>query len=101
MKVKVTIHIFYSQYYWEEKGEYLVFYAKIDDSDDMTYVGQQEIEIEVPDNYDPRAQKIVVLEAKKQKVMADYQKTVTEINARISELQAIELVRSESKEVQE
>jgi hypothetical protein len=30
------------------------------------------------------------LEKHKQKVMADYQKTVTEINARISKLQAIE-----------
>jgi hypothetical protein len=90
MKVKVTIYIFYSQYAWEEKGEYLVFYAKIPDDDARTYVGQQEIEIEVPDNYDPRAQKIAALEKHKQKVMADYQKTVTEINARISELQAIE-----------
>jgi hypothetical protein len=101
MKVKVNIHIFHSQYPWQEKGEYLVFYAKIPDDQDRTYVGQQEIEIEVPDNYDPRAQKIVALEAQKQKVMADYQKTVTEINAKISKLQAIELVRSEPKEVQE
>jgi hypothetical protein len=90
MKVKIIIHIFYSQYSWEEKGEYLVFYAKVDDDEHRTYIGEQEIEIEVPDNYDPRAQKIAALEKHKQKVMADYQKTVTEINARISELQAIE-----------
>jgi len=90
MKVMVTIHIFYSQHAWEEKGEYLAFYAKIPDDYARTYVGQQEIEIEVPDNYDPRAQKIAALEKHKQKVMADYQKTVTEINARISKLQTIE-----------
>jgi hypothetical protein len=90
MKVKVTAHIFYSQYYWEEKGEYLIFYAKIDDDDSRTYVGEQEIEIEVPDNYDPRAQKISALEKHKQKVMADYQKTLMQINERISKLQAIE-----------
>ena len=90
MKIKTTIHIFYSQYSWEEKGEYLVFYAKIPDDEARTYVGQQEIEIEVPDNYDPRAQKIAALEKHKQKVMADYQKTVMEINERISKLQALE-----------
>jgi hypothetical protein len=90
MKVKVTVHIFYSQYHWEEKGEYLVFYAKIDDDDSRTYVGEQEIEIEVPDNYDPRAQKVAALEKQKQKVMADYQRTVDQINERISKLQAIE-----------
>lgn len=90
MKVKITVHIFYSQYSWEAKGEYLVFYAKIEDSDHLTYVGEQEIEIEVPDNYDPRAQKIATLEKRKQKVMADYHKTMMEINERISKLQAIE-----------
>ena len=90
MKVKTTVHIFYSKYSWEDKGEYLVFYAKVDDDEHRTYIGEQEVEIEVPDNYDPTAQKIAALEKKKQKVMADYQKTVNEINERISKLQAIE-----------
>ena len=90
MKVKVTAHIFYRKYPWEEKGEYLVLYAKIDDDEDRTYIGPQEIEIDVPDNYDPRAQKIAALEKHKQKVMADYQNTVNKINERISKLQAIE-----------
>jgi len=90
MKVKVTAHIFYSQYHWEEKGEYLIFYAKIEDNDSRTYVGEQQIEIEIPNNYDPRAQKILALEKQNQKVMADYQKTVDQINERISKLQAIE-----------
>jgi hypothetical protein len=44
----------------------------------------------VPDNYDPRAQQIAALETLKQKVMADYHKSVMEINDRISKLQALE-----------
>jgi hypothetical protein len=90
MKVKTIAHIYYSQYSFEATGRYFVMYAKLDDSEYQTYVGEQEIEIEVPDNYDPRAQKIAALEQRKQKVMADYQKTVTEINERISKLQALE-----------
>jgi len=90
MKVKVTAHIYFSKYSWEEKGEYLLFYAKIDDSETMAHVSSQEIEVEIPDDYDPRAQQIAALEKQKQKVMADYQKTVTEINERISKLQALE-----------
>ena len=90
MKIKTTAHILYCKYSFEEKGQYLVFYAKVNDDEDRTYVGEQEIEIEVPDNYDPRAQQIAALEKEKQKVMADYQKTVTEINERISKLQALE-----------
>ena len=67
-----------------------MFYVQLDDTEDRTYVGPQEIEIDVPDNYDPRAQQVAALEALKQKVMADYHKSVTEINDRISKLQALE-----------
>jgi chaperonin cofactor prefoldin len=67
-----------------------LFYAKVDDTDSMIHVSEQEVEIEVPDNYDPRAQQIAALEKQKQKVMADYQKMVTDINERISKLQALE-----------
>jgi hypothetical protein len=90
MKIKTTVHIHYTQWSWEIAGEFQVFSCKLEDSEHRTYVGEQEIEIEVPDNYDPRAQKIAALEKHKQKVMADYQKTVTEINERISKLQALE-----------
>ena len=90
MKVKTTVHVYHSQYSWEEKAKYAAYPMKIDDTEYVTCVGTQEIEIEVPDNYDPRAQKVAALEKYKQKVMADYHKTVTEINDRISKLQALE-----------
>ena len=67
-----------------------MFYVQLDDTEDRTYVGPQEIEIDVPDDYDPRAQLVAALEALKQKVMADYHKSVTEINDRISKLLALE-----------
>ena len=44
----------------------------------------------MPENYDPRPQQVAALEAQKTKVMADFQKAVTEINERISKLQALE-----------
>ena len=90
MKIKTTVHIHFTQYSWENEGSYTVHSIKLDDTEHRTYVGEQEIEIEVPEDYDPRAQKIAALEKYKKKVMADYQKTVTEINDRISKLQAIE-----------
>jgi len=90
MKIKTIAHIHYQKYSWEEKGEYRVASFKLDDNENRTYVGEQEIEIEVPDNYDPRAQQIAALEALKQKVMADYHKSVMEINERIGKLLALE-----------
>jgi hypothetical protein len=90
MKIKTAVHIHYIKYHFDVKGEFQVYSCKLDDAEHRTYVGEQEIEIEVPDNYDPRAQQIAALEKQRQKVMADYHKTVTEINDRINKLQAIE-----------
>ena len=90
MKIKTMAHIHLQKYSWEEKGEYRLASFKLDDNENRTYVGEQEIEIEVPDNYDPRAQQIAALEALKQKVMADYHKSVMEINERIGKLLAVE-----------
>ena len=90
MKVKTIAHIHYSKYPWDDKGRFEVLSFKADDDSYRTYIGAQEIEIDVPNDYDPRVQQIAALEKQKQKVMADYQKTVTEINDRINKLQALE-----------
>ena len=90
MKIKTTVHIHYQQYAWEDKGQYQVYSCQMTDVEHRTYVGEQEIEIDVPDNYDPRPAKIAALQAILQKAAADYHKSVTEIQRRIAELQAIE-----------
>ena len=89
MKIKLTAHVHHVQYPWEDKGMYQLWFAKLDDDDTRTYIGEQEVEVEVPDDYDPRAKQIAALEKQKQKVMADYQKMVNDINEKISKLQAI------------
>jgi hypothetical protein len=90
MKIKTIAYVHHIKYNWEEKGTFCLFSCKLEDDDNRTYVGEQEVEIEVPDNFDPRPNQIVALEAKKRKAMADYQRTVEEINERISKLQALE-----------
>jgi hypothetical protein len=90
MKIKLTAHIHYKKYDWDETGEYEIWFAKLDDDAIRTYVGAQEVEVEVPENYDPRSQQIAALQRQRGKAMADYQKTVDEINDRISKLQALE-----------
>jgi len=90
MKIKTTIHIYFATYHWQESGEYQVMYAKLADDQYRTYVGEQEIEIEVPDNYDPTAQKIAALQKEKDKAQEEFSKKVASINERISKLQAIE-----------
>jgi hypothetical protein len=90
MNIKIMAHVHYQKYAWEEKGEYRLASFKLDDSAERTYVGEQEIEIDIPEDYDPRAQQVAALEALKKKVMADYHKSVMEINDRINKLLALE-----------
>ena len=90
MKIKTTIYVHYRKYAWENQGHFEVFSCRFDDDEHRTYLGPQEVEVEVPENYDPRPQQVAALEAQKTKVMADFQKAVTEINERISKLQALE-----------
>jgi hypothetical protein len=93
MKIKIKTHIYYNKYSWEDKGEFEVFSFKFEDDNHRTHVCDQEIEVDVPDDYDPRAQQVAALEKKKQKVMAEFQKTVDGINDQISKLQALEYTK--------
>ena len=90
MKIKTTVYIHFHKYHWDDESTYEVFSFKAKDDSERTFVCEQEIEIEVPDNYDPTAQQIAALEAQKEKAMSDFNNTVMDINARISKLQALE-----------
>jgi GH35 family endo-1,4-beta-xylanase len=90
MKTTITAHLHYLKFTWEEKGEYELFTCKFKDDENRTYIGELQLEIDVPDDYDPRAQQIAALEKQKQQVMADSQKTITEIDGKISNLKALE-----------
>ena len=90
MKIKVTAHVYYSKFANDYKGGFQVLSFFAPDDDYRVWVNKQEVEIDVPKDFDPRQLQIAALEAKKIKVMADYQKSVTEINDRISKLTALE-----------
>jgi hypothetical protein len=90
MKIKLTAHIFFNKYSWEEKGEFQIFYARVNDNENRTYIGQQEVEIEVPDDFDPRPAQIQALVQKRQSLMSETETRVQIINDRISNLQALE-----------
>ncbi|MBN3757173.1 hypothetical protein G3N95_29820 [Paraburkholderia sp. Tr-20389] len=59
-------------------------------SSDAVPVRDFSFEVEVPDNFDPRDGLVANLEREKTKAAAEYQKRVTELNAQIQSLLAIE-----------
>jgi len=59
-------------------------------ADDRVFVKEHVSTVEVPDDFDPRPQKVKMLEAEKQKARAEFQKRITEIDRQIHSLLAIE-----------
>lgn len=64
-------------------------YKITDDDESRVYVGPMEIEVNIPNDFDPTPSLVAALEKKKLAALAEYQATVAEINKRLSELQAI------------
>jgi hypothetical protein len=90
MKIKTTVHVYYSKFANDYKGGFQALCFKTPDDDYRVWVNEQDVEIEVPNDYDPRQSQISALEARKAKALADYQKTVADINVQISKYQALE-----------
>lgn len=76
-------------------GEYQIYSIKMADSSFRTYVGEQQVELDVPDNYDPRPAQVAALQAQKQKATADYHKSVKDIQDQINKLTALEFTTEE------
>jgi hypothetical protein len=97
MKVTVnaSVHAYKTERWDDESGQwapefrYQVFPFKME-STDRIFVCEQEIFVEIPDDFDYRKGAISVLEDQKKKIAAEYQKRVTELNAQIQSLLAIE-----------
>lgn len=92
MKVEIKGYILFGQNEWEVRyGEkpYFVF-KQFDEIEGFVTVQEHSFTVEVPDDFDPRPQMVVQLEAEKKKVRAEFQARVTQIDAQIQSLLAIE-----------
>ena len=86
MKIKSIVYVHYVKYSWEEVGEYQIYSALLADSEYRSFVCSHEIELEVPDLYDPTAQQIAALEEQKSKLKSEFVDAVIEIDNRIGNL---------------
>ena len=90
MKKIVRMYVYFSKYSFETTGSWTAFSFRTADTESMTFVCEQDVEFDIPENYDPTAQKIAALQALKQKAQDDFTKSVRQINEKISKLQALE-----------
>ena len=76
---------------WDEESKYTWAGCEMPQNGYVT-VMPHSIEVDIPDDFDPRNAQVEMLKAEKQKAMADFQALVTSIDRKISELTALEYV---------
>lgn len=91
MKTTLKTFLHWHKYEWEDTPTYRLYYS------DMTNAGTEyalikeiDVDVEIPDNFDPTPQQIATLMAKKQEVLAEAQLMVNELDEQIQRLLAIE-----------
>lgn len=92
MKVKIKGYVTHTKYKWDEAPQYTFHGFDPSDylGDESVVVMQHEIEIEIPDDFDPRPGQIAALKAQKERAQAEFAKRVTEIDEKINSLLALE-----------
>lgn len=94
--IKLKGYVVWEHYSWEDKPHFNWRLNK-PSGEQSTHVkrvlvGESEIEVEIPVNFDPRPGMVAALEDEKRELQAKFTARITEINAQISNLQAIEFV---------
>lgn len=92
MQIEIKGFIMFGNYEHEARwGEKPYFkFSEYSDHENFVVVREHSFTVEVPDEFDPRPQMVEKLEAEKKKVMAEFHARVTQINAQIQSLLAIE-----------
>ena len=94
MKVQIEAYVCYREpYAWmpDDHGFVITSYDPSGFSDTgIVLVDKRSIEVEVPDNFDPRPEMVKSLEREKELAKAEFAKKVMEIDRRINELLALE-----------
>jgi hypothetical protein len=85
-------YLYYVHYDFQEPGEFQIAFhqSATMSGPEWTVIREHSFEIDLPDDFDPRALQIAALEAEKQKVRAEFAARITEIDRQISKLQALE-----------
>lgn len=89
-QVQITGHVYEQHYSWETESVFIVSCIACMSDENRTYVGPVQITYEIPDGYNPTAQKLAALAKKREAACKEFADTVRAIDEQISKLQAIE-----------
>ena len=91
--IKRTFHVFMTERW---RADFLskewgpeVWNVRVKEEPSRIYIGPQDLEIDIPDDFDPTAGQVAALNRQKADALEAYQRTVAEINERLSKLLAL------------
>lgn len=89
MKTKINGFISYQPPSYTGDREFAFHMATMEEYGYVT-VMPFTIEVDIPEDFDPREKMVEILQEKKREVMADFQKRITDIDAQINKYLALE-----------
>lgn len=90
MKVTIEGCVAFGKFDWETgRGAYR-FFDYPEPHSAFVKVADHTVTVDVPEGFDPRGHMVSTLEREKERITAEFQKRVTEINGQIQNLLAIE-----------
>lgn len=89
MKTQLKGFICYEKSTYDGTEKYAFFPFEMENAGYVT-VMPYSVDVDIPDDFDPRGAQVELLKAKKQKAMADFQTMVTAIDSEISKLLCLE-----------
>jgi hypothetical protein len=89
--VKIEAFLHWHKYEWEAKPEFRLTMSDMSDSGpEWVCLGPREVEVDVPDGFDPRPLQVAALRAEREKIVAECEVKKTNIDEQIMRLLAIE-----------
>ncbi len=89
MKQAITLYVYMDSKYTGGTFKPEAYSLKFTDTPNRICIGEQQIEIDIPDDFDPTAKQVAALQQQLEEVKLAYFCRVKEINARIASLQAL------------
>jgi hypothetical protein len=99
VKQKINAYVFMEHGYQENANGRMdysamrwapsVWKCRVPDEDSRVFIGMQIVEVETPDDFNPVPAQVAALEREKLAALEAYQKSVADINERLSKLLAI------------
>lgn len=89
IKAFLFMELDYTTDYSRREWRPTLWKCQVDDGEDRIFVKQVDVDVDVPDDFDPTGQQIAALEKEKQEMTRRFAERIADLNERISKLQAI------------